>query len=259
MENMERLKNATVLVTGGCGLIGSHLVEKLNEIGAKTIVIDICVNPDSYFIRNSVYKKTIFEFADIRKRDDIETVFASIGQVTVNITPISMLRAVSSISVGGKMYVPHFLKEFRPIGAVGEEGDLNFIPARGGFGFQHAEPKIIEMTPEQNEVVVKGMWAVVNGGGTGAGIRIADFDIAGKTGTAQVAALGKDVGANKDHAWFVSFAPAFKPEIAVIALIENSGFGGRNAAPAAKGVYEAYLAKRNGGQEPVDPNLVAKK
>ena len=199
----------------------------------------------------------------IEKRDgkwnDIETVFASIGQVTVNVTPISMLRAVSSISVGGKMYVPHFLKEFRPIGAVGEEGDLNFIPARGGFGFQHAEPKIIEMTPEQNEVVVKGMWAVVNGGGTGAGIRIADFDIAGKTGTAQVAALGKDVGANKDHAWFVSFAPAYKPEIAVIALIENSGFGGSNAAPAAKGVYEAYLAKRKGGQEPVDPNLVAKK
>ncbi len=199
----------------------------------------------------------------IEKRDgkwnDIETVFASIGQVTVNVTPISMLRAVSSISVGGKMYVPHFLKEFRPIGAIGEEGDRNFIPARSGFGFQHAEPKIIEMTPEQNEVVVKGMWAVVNGGGTGAGIRMADFDIAGKTGTAQVAALGKDVGANKDHAWFVSFAPAYKPEIAVIALIENSGFGGRNAAPAAKGVYEAYLAKRNGGQVPVDPNLVAKR
>lgn len=199
----------------------------------------------------------------IEKRDgkwnDIETVFASIGQVTVNVTPISMLRAVSSISVGGKMYVPHFLKEFRPIGAIGEEGDRNFIPARSGFGFQHSEPKIIEMTPEQNEVVVKGMWAVVNGGGTGAGIRIADFDIAGKTGTAQVAALGKDTGKNKDHAWFVSFAPAFKPEIAVIALIENSGFGGSNAAPAVRGVYDAYLLKKNGGQTPVDPNLVAKR
>ena len=43
---------------------------------------------------------------------------------------------------------------------------------------------------------------------------------------------------------FVSFAPAYKPEISVIALIENSGFGAANAAPAAKAIYEAYLLKR---------------
>jgi penicillin-binding protein 2 len=70
------------------------------------------------------------------------------------------------------------------------------------------------------------------------------FDIAGKTGTAQVAELGKDVGGKKDHAWFVSFAPAYKPEIARAGLVENVGFGGSFAAPAAKGVYEAYLAKK---------------
>ena len=48
------------------------------------------------------------------------------------------------------------------------------------------------------------MWSVVNAGGTGAGIQMAGFDIAGKTGTAQVVGLGKDTGKNKDHAWFVS-------------------------------------------------------
>jgi cell division protein FtsI/penicillin-binding protein 2 len=64
------------------------------------------------------------------------------------------------------------------------------------------------MTPEQEKVVLEGLWGVVNAGGTGARIRVEGFEIAGKTGTAQVAALGKDVGANKDHAWFVSFAPA---------------------------------------------------
>ncbi len=99
------------------------------------------------------------------------------------------------------------------------------------------------MTPEQNNLVLKGMWGVVNNGGTGASIKIPGFDIAGKTGTAQVAEVGKDVGHNKDHAWFVSFAPAYKPEISVIALVENSGFGASNAAPVVKGVYEAYLAK----------------
>ena len=183
----------------------------------------------------------------IRKRDggkwnDIESVFASIGQVTVDVTPISMIRAVSSVGVQGRMYVPHLLKEFKEIGAIGDEDDKkHFIPARPAFGFDHPEPKIIEMTPEQNAYVLKGMWGVVNNGGTGKRIKMANFEIAGKTGTAQNSAIGS--GGAKDHAWFVSFAPAYKPEIAVIALIENSGFGAANAAPTVKAVYEAYLAK----------------
>ena len=102
---------------------------------------------------------------------------------------------------------------------------------------------MIELTPEQWDVVIKGMWGVVNGGGTAGSLKMPDLEIAGKTGTAQVAELGKDVGENKDHSWFVSFAPAYKPEISVIALIENSGFGGAHAGPASKGVYEAYLSK----------------
>ena len=61
----------------------------------------------------------------------------------------------------------------------------------------------------------------------------------------ELAELGKDVGDKKDHAWFVSFAPAYKPEIAVIALIENVGFGGSHAAPAVKGIYERYISLRH--------------
>jgi penicillin-binding protein 2 len=192
----------------------------------------------------------------IEKREgrwsDIRTVYSGIGQDTVVVTPISMLRAVASIGANGRMYTPHFLREFKTISAMGEEGKLGFFPERPGFGFQRPEPKIIEMTPDQHEVIVKGMWAVVNGGGTAGRIRIPGFDIAGKTGTAQVAELGKDVGDKKDHAWFVSFAPAEKPEMAVIALIENVGFGGSFAAPAVKGVYESYLAKTGRHQPPAD-------
>lgn len=174
------------------------------------------------------------------KWSDIRTVYSGIGQDTVVVTPISMLRAIASIGMRGKMYIPHFLKEFKSIGAVGNEGESNYYPARAGFTFQHPEPKLIEATDDQWDTVIKGMWGVVNGGGTGAGIRIPDFEIAGKTGTAQVAELGKDVGDKKDHAWFVSFAPAYKPELSVIALIENVGFGGSHAAPAVKGVYETF-------------------
>lgn len=176
----------------------------------------------------------------IRKRDngkwnDIETVFASIGQVTVNVTPISMIRAVSSVSVQGRMYVPHLLKEFKPIDAIGE------FPARPEVTFDRPDPKMVPMTPEQNALVLKGMWGVVNNGGTAGRIKMANWEMAGKTGTAQNSEIGS--GGAKDHAWFVSFAPAYKPEIAVIALIENSGFGAANAAPAVKEVYDAYLQK----------------
>ncbi|MEZ5427826.1 MAG: penicillin-binding protein 2 [Pyrinomonadaceae bacterium] len=182
----------------------------------------------------------------VEKRDgkwkDIETVYASIGQVTVVVTPISLLRAISSIGQHGRMYVPHFLKEFKAIGPIGEEGDPNYVPGKESFGFDRPDPKIIQMTPEQNELVLKGMWGVVNAGGTAARLHMENFEIAGKTGTAQNSALGS--GGAKDHAWFISFAPAYKPEIAVVALIENSGFGSTYAVPAVRGVYEAFLRKK---------------
>ncbi|MEZ5306038.1 MAG: penicillin-binding protein 2 [Pyrinomonadaceae bacterium] len=174
---------------------------------------------------------------------DIETVFASIGQVTVDVTPISMVRAVSSIGMEGRMYVPHLLKEFKPIGSVGDKRSQNFVEGRKGFGFRHPEPKIIEMTPEQNKLVLDGMWGVVNAGGTATSVSMGpSFPIAGKTGTAQVTELGKDHGKLKDHAWFVGFAPAYAPELAVIAIIENAGFGGNHAGPAVKGVFQAFIS-----------------
>jgi penicillin-binding protein 2 len=101
------------------------------------------------------------------------------------------------------------------------------------------------------------MWGVVNNGGTGAAIKMAGFDIAGKTGTAQVVGLGKDTGKNKDHSWFVSYAPAYKPEISIIALIENSGFGAKNAAPAVRALYDVYYAKTRQPEPP--KNAIASK
>jgi len=188
------------------------------------------------------YRKTV-EKRYGGKWIDIESVFASIGQVTVDVTPISMIRAVSSVGVGGKLYVPHLLKEFKTSAAIGEKEASNFVETREGFIFQHPELKTVEMTTEQNKLVLDGMWGVVNGGG-GTARRISmgsGFPIAGKTGTAQVTELGNDKGRLKDHAWFVGFAPAYAPEIAVIAIIENAGFGGSHAAPAVKGVFQAYL------------------
>ena len=128
---------------------------------------------------------------------DIKTVYASVGQDTDQVTPIAMLRAIASVGMRGKQYIPHFLKEFRPIGAIGEEGGQNYFPGRASFGFQHPEPRLIDLAPNQWDLILKGMWGVVNNGGTAAAIKMPGWDIAGKTGTAQVASLGKDTGNNK--------------------------------------------------------------
>jgi penicillin-binding protein 2 len=188
---------------------------------------------------------------------DIRTVYASIGQDTVAITPLASLRAISSIAVGGQLYVPHLAKEFRAVSAIGDPNKSGYHPPRDAHGFDRPNAKLIPMDQRQHDLVIKGMWGVVNNGGTAAGIKMANFEIAGKTGTAQVVGLGKDTGENKDHAWFVSFAPAYKPEIAVLALIENVGFGGTHAAPAVRSIYDVYY--RNTRHQEPPGTLVAKK
>jgi penicillin-binding protein 2 len=179
---------------------------------------------------------------------DIDTVYASFGQVYDIVTPIALLRTVAGVGMGGKLYVPHLLREAR---AVGENGAADFRPVRPFQPLDHdrPNPKTIDIPEEYHHLVVEGMWGVVNNGGTAARIKMAGFDIAGKTGTAQVVGLGKDVGANKDHSWFVSYAPAFKPEISAVALIENAGFGSQFAAPAVRAVYDVYYRKTR-KQEP---------
>jgi len=185
---------------------------------------------------------------------DIDTVYASFGQVYDIITPISLLRTIAGISMDGRLYIPHLLKEVK---AFGNPGTPDF---RGPVTFQPLDssrpnPKVVAIPEDIDQAVVEGMWRVVNAGGTGSRIQMAGFDIAGKTGTAQVVGLGKDTGKNKDHSWFVTYAPAYKPEIAMVALIENSGFGGSHAAPAIRGVYDVYYRKTR-HEEP--PGMVVK-
>jgi penicillin-binding protein 2 len=72
-------------------------------------------------------------------------------------------------------------------------------------------------------------------GGTSAGV-FADFPVpvAGKTGTAQAPA-------GSDHSWYASWAPAGRPRVVVIVLIEHGGLGADAAAPAAREIYESYF------------------
>jgi penicillin-binding protein 2 len=90
------------------------------------------------------------------------------------------------------------------------------------------------------------MWQAVNGSGTAAAAAVPGFDVCGKTGTAQVASNDKVGAKNKDHAWFMSFAPRDNPELAMVILTENAGFGGKQSAPRARPIYEEYYRRTRG-------------
>ena len=102
------------------------------------------------------------------------------------------------------------------------------------------------MSPETAAALTVMMQAVVKNG-TGTPGQISGVSVAGKTGTAETG-LG-----TLPHTWFVAFAPAENPTIAVAVLVENGGdigsevTGGKVAAPIAKAVIEAALASAAGG------------
>ena len=280
------------LVCGGGITIGNKFTRCMGNHGSPDVKAAITHSCDGYFYRLGL-KMTIdgivqmVEEFDLNKRTgidlpneilnytpsrefkrrnwprdpewrDIDTVYASFGQVYDIITPISLIRSIAAVSQGGTMYIPHLLKEVKPVGTP------NTPDYRAAVGFkpldpERPNPKIIPIEKGIHDAVVEGMWRVVNGGGTAQRIAMAGFDIAGKTGTAQVVSLGKDVGKNKDHSWFVTYAPAYKPEIAMVALIENSGFGGHHAAPAIRGVYDVYYRKTRHAEPPGATLQIAKK
>lgn len=162
------------------------------------------------------------------------TVVASIGQGLVVTSPMQLLTMVSVIANGGTIYRPWVVKK---------------IAALSGEILDEYEPEPIRRVPIRPETLAfirQAMLGVVSEG-TGARARVPGLPIAGKTGTAQVVKKGEGKGQPdlKDHGWFVSFAPVDNPQVAVVVLVENGGFGGQVAAPVAKAIYEAAFG---GGQ-----------
>ena len=183
------------------------------------------------------------------KWTDYDMAASSFGQGTNASTPIQLLRYVSGLGMGGQMFTPHL-----------------FLRASGGtdrLGRKHPEIVYedknryqVPMNSAIHDIVKKGMWQAVNGAGTAGAAAVEGFDVCGKTGTAQVASNDKAGSKNKDHAWFMSFAPRDNPEMAMVILTENAGFGGKQSAPRAKPIYEDYY-RRTRGLPPVSETAPA--
>ena len=166
-----------------------------------------------------------------------ETVSVAIGQGYVTVTPLQMANMMAAVANGGKLYRPFVVQKVESLdGATTQEYGPQLI-------------RTITMKPDTLQRVRKALADVVHGpGGTGGAARTPVIPVAGKTGTAQVVEMkGAYLKSeqlsyfNRDHAWFVAYAPVDKPRIAVAVLVEHGGHGGEAAAPVAKKVFEKFM------------------
>lgn len=172
-----------------------------------------------------------------------DTVSVGIGQGYSLLTPMQLAFATATLANDGVAYKPHLVKEVRSTRA--EESRLI------------ASQPIYDLNIDRKhlDLIKRAMVGVTQPGGTAVYAALgAPYKIAGKTGTAQVIGMkqGEKYDADKiderhrDHAWFMAYAPAEEPKIALAVLVENGGHGGSTAAPIARKVMDYYLL----GKEP---------
>ena len=163
-----------------------------------------------------------------------DTVSVGIGQGYTLVTPMQLAYATAVLANNGVGYRPHLVKQLQA------DGSDKVVPAEIN----------LQLQPAHLDLIKRAMTAVTLPGGTaafaGSG---AAYSFAGKTGTAQVIGIkqgekynAKDIDErHRDHAWFIAFAPADKPRIALAVLAENAGHGGTISAPIARKVIDYYL------------------
>jgi penicillin-binding protein 2 len=169
-----------------------------------------------------------------------ETLSIAIGQGYDLATPLQMAIAYATIATEGKVWQPYVVK--RVEGARPEE-------VRDFAGKIRSQADIAK---NHFALVKQGLLGVVEEPrGTAHGIKHKTIAIAGKTGTAQVVEMAEGVNRkhaaaaaklkDRDHAWFVAYAPAHDPAIVVAVLVEHGGHGSSAAAPLAQKVISRYL------------------
>jgi penicillin-binding protein 2 len=176
-----------------------------------------------------------------------ETVNFGIGQGYLSVTPLQLAHYASIIAMRGKIWKPRLVAAYRDP----HTGEMKPVPPE-------AEGEVQGVSDEDWQRVVHGMIGVTQHG-TAAAIGLhAPYTFAGKTGTAQVFTVAQNEKYNaskinerlRDHSWFIAFAPADEPRIAVAVLQENGGAGASAAAPIARKVLDAYLLDADGKVKP---------
>ncbi len=173
----------------------------------------------------------VFEGSELLGRDDpVDVARVAIGQERLLVTPLQMAMVAAAVANGGSLMRPQiWSRVVDPDGRVIESLDPS----------QYSRP----MEEETAEELTIEMQGVVDFG-TGTNAAIPGVPVAGKTGTAETPFNEACGGGDLNQAWFIGFAPADDPEIAIAATIEcTSSFGGELAAPIFREVAEAVLGE----------------
>lgn len=159
-----------------------------------------------------------------------DTIIASIGQGYLQTTPLQLATMTARLVNGGYEVSPYI------------------VQAIGGVVKQAPRPESLDIDPKHLSLVQDGMWSVVNGiKGTAFAARIKEpgFEMAGKTGTAQVRRISMEERRRglkmedlpwkfQHHALFVGYAPVDKPRFAAAVVVEHGGSGSSTAAPIVR-------------------------
>lgn len=167
-----------------------------------------------------------------------DTINLSIGQGYLTITPLQVAAYTMAIANGGTAWKPHLLRR-----AVDSQTGEVVVEAKAEAA------AVVKFDPAALSFLHAAMTRTVDEG-TGQRSRLPGIKVAGKTGTAQSVALppeGADLEeralVEKEHAWFMGFAPADDPQVAFAVIVEHAGgHGGAIAAPIAREALEAWFA-----------------
>ncbi|MFN2470899.1 MAG: penicillin-binding protein 2 [Gaiellaceae bacterium] len=174
-----------------------------------------------------------------------DSIQLAIGQKDLLVTPLQMASFYAMVANNGRMVQPHLLKWAER----GTDRTLPLVTRR----YSGPAPRESGINPVALSAVQDGLYAATHGA---YGTATAVFDgfpvsIAGKTGTAEKR-VEQAGGALVDQSWFCGYGPTdATPELAVCVVIENGGFGGEAAAPAALEIFQEYFHRQGGNVAPV--------
>ena len=165
-----------------------------------------------------------------------ETLITAIGQGFTLVTPLQMACLTAAVANGGTLYGPVYLEKM-----IGPDGQIV-------TSFESDSKDKLPISESNLRIIKRALLGAVNDEkGTGKQCKLPDVHVAGKTGTAQVigqARRRQDENLDwkyRDHAWFVAYAPAERPDLAIAILCEHAGHGGSVAAPIAREVLKTWF------------------
>lgn len=186
---------------------------------------------------NQAWKRATYKKPEQQKWYAGETISLGIGQGYNNFTMLQLAQATAILANGGIKYTPRLVVATQD--AMTRKTNRLPMPEPTDLGFK----------PENVEVVKRAMVGVTQEGTSARAFSGAPYLSGGKTGTAQAVTIGQkdkyDAGkleeAKRDHALYMAYAPAEKPQIVVAVVVENAGFGAEHAAPIARRVFDYWL------------------